>query len=534
MRQFRLLAYPEQVISAVRSGVMPVVPLWFPRDDLNRIVPWLTRKGTSFGIAFERQLVAPERLAEGLRNAGMLLCFSPDTAEEARRLRFSGEIVILANSAMLSFPRWFRDLAVRPVVKDRTSWEAARDLDPYFFVTTKSCVAEWGACRSRNGLLQQFIACDNRCREKTRERSSVDSPLSISPVTRFPETATDLLLYDEENGALLAPRVGNLPSDDLHEAGGYVWPIGHRIVTEGHRTNDGRFYFNLHAEESKLWEEGRIRFWAYRRNLYDGGWADTARATRAKGRLLVSLPSPSPARKLLMVEVRTAGQYDEFKRARHQIYTMPLDGMFSSPETKIIKDEGGGTTRSEPPRRVTLVLDDLDHRSFFRSRDIARVALLYTGGPVSRFFDHYLYLPFPVAEEILRMLVSHRRLRGFVVQDRLFRRKLEEMCRGEKEVFLHPMFLEPEETGPSCIVACEQAFRSRYRVSGRARKGWAGLRIKPYPVEQGTLFLRETPWFREGDLPELWVDIIGALDPAIRAVKVRTEQMLRGKQHPSE
>jgi len=524
LRQFRLLAYPEQVVSAVRAGVVPVVPLWFPRDDLNRIVPWLVRKGLPFGVAHERRLVAPERLAEGRREADALLCFSPDAAEEARRLRFSGEVLLFANSAMLSFPRWFRELAVRPVVKDKASWEAAQGLDPLFFVTTKSCVAEWGACRSRSGLLQQFVSCDNRCREKTRERSSVEAPLSVCPVLRFPETATDILSYDEGSGIPFEPREGLFSADDLAAVWNSVWPIGRRIVAEAHRTGNESFYFNLHAGELRLWEEGRARLWAYRGNLYDGWWADAARTTRAKGRLLVTLSSP--ARKLLMVEGRTPGEHDEFKRERHQIYTMPLGDLFSSPDATTPDEERRPAT---VPRRMTLVLDDMERRAFFRIRDIARVALLYAGGTVSRFFDHYLYLPFPVAEETLNALVAHRRLRGFVVQDRLFRRKLEELCGGGKEVFLHPAFLEADEPGPSCLVACEQVFRSPYRVSGRALKGWPDIRIRPYPLGIGSLFLRDAAWSREGSSPELWVDIVGAAPAAVRAVKVRAERMIRGK-----
>lgn len=457
----------------------------------------------------------------------MLLCFSPDAAEEARRSRFEGDIALFANSAMLAFVEWFRDLAVRPVVNEKASWEAAQDLEPLFFVTTKSCVAEWSACRSRSGILQQFVSCDNRCREKTRGRSSVEAPLSLQPVSRFPETASAILLYDEENGRPFMPRGGDFPSVDLHESWNYVWPIGRRIVTEAHRTGEGRFYFNLHAEEMRLWEEGRARFWAYHRNLYDGWWADAAKVSLTKGRLLITLSSP--ARKLLMVERTSAGEHDDFKKARHQIYTMPLDALFSSSaeeEPRPIECKEPSVVAS---RGVTLIVDNLERRAFFRSRDIARVALLYTGGPVSRFFDHYLYLPFPVAEEVLRLLVTHRRLRGFVVQDRLFRRKLEEMCSGEKRVFLHPAFLEADEPGPSCLVACEQVFRSPCRVSGRALKGWSDLRIRPYPLARGTIFLRDAAYFREGTLPELWVDIVGASDAVVRAVKVRSERLLRGK-----
>jgi len=227
-----------------------------------------------------------------------------------------------------------------------------------------------------------------------------------------------------------------------------------------------------------------------------------------------------------MVVSRGEREHEAFKRARHRIYTMPLETFFSTPDLPLPETgEQGGAS----PHRMTIVLDDLDRRAFFRSRDIDRVALLYTGGPVSRFFDHYLYLPFPVDEEDLRLLVAHRRLRGFVVQDRLMRRMLETLCRGEKEVFLHPAFLEPDEPGPSCIVACEQVFRSPYHVSGRALKGWEDLRIRPYPLKKGTLFLRDAPWHREGSLSELWVDIIGADAVTVRAVKVRAEQMLRKK-----
>ncbi len=505
-----------------------MVPLWFSADDLNRIIPWLVRKGHRFGVAYERRLADAGRLTAALQEAAILVCFSPDVAEEARQRRFTGEIGLFSHQSMLAWPEWFRDLAVRPITATCPAWETADDLSPIFLVTTKSCIAEIGACRSRNGRIQYPVACDNRCREKTRERLSVTAPLSIAPVSRFPEGASAIFSYDEH---LLAGIGGTTArretfSEELSALWNHLFPIGRRIITEGHRTGETRFYFNLSDESYALWEAHAIRFWAYHRNLYDGWWADGAKVVRSKRRLLVTLQKKE--KKVVMVQSRDDREHEELKRARHQIYTMPPALLFSDVDETILRQEEE-TLPSVAPRRMTLVLDDLDRRAFFRAPDVARVALLYTGGLVSRFFDHYLYLPFLPEKEELRTLIAHRRLRGFVVQDRFLRRMLETLCRGEKEVFLHPAFLEPEEPGPSCIVTCEQVFRSPYRVSGRALKGWNDLRISPYPLKQGTLFLRNAPWSRTGDLPEIWVDLIGADAAAVRAVKVRAERALRGK-----
>jgi len=157
-----------------------------------------------------------------------------------------------------------------------------------------------------------------------------------------------------------------------------------------------------------------------------------------------------------------------------------------------------------------------------------RVALLHTGGLVGRFFNQYVYLPFPVSADEARRIAEHHRLRGIVVQDRLMRRMFEVLCKGEKEVLLHPAMIDPDESGPSCIVACGQMFRSRYRSPGRGRR-WESLRVRPYDLRSGTLYLKDSPWSRTGDVPELWVDVIGADDTTVRAVKVRAERLLREK-----
>jgi len=523
LRHFRLLAFPEQIRETVVAGVTPVVPLWFSRDDLNRIIPWLVRKKIPFACAHSRTLVSYERLGEALKWTSGFFCFTPEVVEMARAARYDGEIFLFSNVAMLSWPAWYRDNAVRPVVSSRRGWMVAQGLSPLFFVTTKRCIAEWGTCRSRCGEIQTVVACDHRCRDKARGRRTVDAPLSLQPYHRFPAGSDALLSYNEETLTPLNPEEGDLPPDELSEEWNYRLSIGHRIITEARRRESCLFSIDLREEERVLFNEGLIGFWAYERSLYDGRWTTPREVLTTKRHLLLTFSEP--IRKLLVIQRDTPESYAAFKRARHHIYTMPSESFFMTPDKS--EREGAEFTAGVMPRRMFLVLDSLERRNFFKSRHVAQVSVLYTGGPLNRFFEYYLYLPFAVSEEDVRAIVAHRWLKGVVVQDRLLRRMFEAAFRGTKKVFLHPALLDPEEPGPSCLVACEQVFRSPHRVAEKASHGWKSLRVRPYPLPNGTMFLRDTPWFRPGDTDELWVDIIGATDERVRTIKGRAECFLK-------
>ncbi|HNT27390.1 MAG TPA: hypothetical protein PKH10_04335 [bacterium] len=532
MEHFQFLAFPEQLPSVVKKqGHIPVVPLWFPGEDLDRIVPWLRRREHPFALAFDRDRASVVPLARALTVADRLFLFSPDDAERARAARFAGALFLFSSGAMLSWPQWYRDHKVRPVVSGRPNWEAARGLDPLYLATTKRCIAEFGTCRARDGRIQQFTACDLRCRDKVRERQSVTAPFSLRPEYTHPPDAKALVAYDE-SVAPPVPRPAPLAEPVLNDAWNYPWPLGRRILREAHKTGDTRFHVILHAEERRLYEDGLVAFWCYDRTMYDGEWLEPSRATVTSGRLLLTFPRP--VRKALFVQRYDEATKDLLKRARHQIYTMPSGRLFfTTPE----KPKGAEDLRPlrTPARRgstrLTVVLDDPDRAAFFRIRDIDRVALLHDGRPVGKFFNHHLYIPFPLKEEEARQIAAHPRLRGVIVRDRLMQKMFESLFEGRREVLLHPATPRAESEGaaPSYLAGAEQVFSSIYTAEHRKDYHWRSLGLRTANRRGHTLFLRDTKVLQEGSLAELWVDIIGADDATVRDLKMRAERYLKEK-----
>ncbi len=506
--------------------MIPVIPLWFPRADLNRIVPWARRRELPFALAFDRERVPADYFRQALTLADRLFLFSPEEVEAARAAKFSGELFLFSGGTMLSWPQWYRDHAVRPVVSALPNWEASAGLDPLYLATTKRCVAEFGACRSRGGSLQQFTYCDHRCRDKVHDRQSVGAPFSLRPEYVHPPDAVACVAYDETALNPALPRSAKPVVPILNEAWNHPWPIGRRILTEAHKTSDTRFYFNLSADEKRLFEEGLFGYWGYRESIYDGGWVTPVKATPFKGRLLLTLAAP--VRKLLLVQTHDAASRELFKRARHQLYTMPEQALFAP----VITEEEPPALRiaSRKQVRLTLILDDPERKTFFRIRDIDRVALLYDGTPVGKFFNNYLYIPFPLTDEEARKIASHTRLRGVIVQDRLMRRMFQILFAGSKrEVLLHPAVLMTDEESPSYLAGNEQVFRSCYTSERRKDYQWKGTGMRLVNYRSHSFFFKEARLLREGDLPELWIDVLGCDDDTVRALKVRAERFLKEK-----
>lgn len=531
MEHFQLLSFPEQLPAIVKKrGVIPIVPLWSPEEDLNRIVPWLRRREHPFALAFDRDRAPVVALTRALTVADRLFLFLPDDVERARAARFTGELFLFSSGAMLSWPQWYRDNTVRPVVSGRPNWEAARELKPLYLATTKRCIAEFGSCRARDGRIQQFTGCDLRCRDKARERQSVSAPFSLRPEYSYPPDATAVVAYDE-SVVPPDPRLAPLAEPVLNDAWNYPWPLGRRIIREAHKTGDTRFHVILHAEERRLYDEGLVAFWCYDRTMYDGDWLEPSRATVASGRLLLTFPRP--VRKALFVQRYDDAAKDLLKRARHQIYTMPSERLFSPASGKPGTDDEDPRSFRAPSRRgatrLTVVLDDADRAAFFRIRDIDRVALLYDGRPVGKFFNHHLYIPFPMTEEDARRLAAHPRLRGVVVRDRLMQRMFASLFEGRREVLLHPATPRGDGDGaaPSYIAAAEQIFDSIYAAEHRKDYHWRSLGMRTANRRGHTIFLRDTKVLQEGSLTELWVDIIGADDATVRDLKVRAERYLK-------
>lgn len=532
MEHFQFLAFPEQIAAVIRKKkIIPIVPLWFPRADLNRIVPWLRRRELPFALAYDRALAPAEYLTQAFGLTDRLFLFSPEDVETARAAKFAGELFLFSSGAMLSWPQWYRDNAVRPVVSARPNWEAAAGLDPLYLATTKRCIAEFGACRSRGGALQQFTKCDLRCRDKVRDRQSVGAPFSLRPEYLYPPDAEAFVAYDE-SPVPADPRPAKIPEPILNNAWNYLWPIGRRILTEAHKTAETRYHFNLHDDEKKLYEAGLLGFWAYTDGIYDGNWITPLKVTPFKGRLLLTLAAS--VRKLLMVQIYDAPTHDLFKRARHQLYTMPEQALFAPVDT-VEPEPVEPVAGSRKQVRLTIILDDAERKSFFRIRDIDRVVLIYDGRPVGKFFNNYLYIPFGVTEEEARQIAAHTRLRGVVVQDRLMRRMFQTLFAGSKrEVLLHPAALVAREDAPSYLAGAEQVFRSCYTSERRKDYQWKihGMQLANY--RSWSFFLRSARFLKEGNLPELWIDIIGCDDETVRALKVRAERFLKEKRSSAE
>jgi len=526
LEHFQLLAFPEQLSAITRKKkIIPIIPLWFPRVDLNRIVPWLRRRELPFALAFDRELAPEAYLTQAFGLTDRLFLFSPEDVETARAAKFAGELFLFSSGAMLSWPQWYRDHAVRPVVSALPNWTAAAGLDPLYLATTKRCIAEFDACRSRAGALQQFTKCDNRCRDKVRDRQSVGAPFSLRPEYVYPPDAEAFVAYDESI-APADPRSAKLPDPVLNEAWNYQWPIGRRILTEAHKTGETRYHFNLHDEEKRLYETGLIGFWAYGESIYDGGWIAPLKVTPFKGRLLLTLAAS--VRKLLMIQTYDAATHDLFKRARHQLYTMPEQLLFAPVETEPLEEVPRIGSRKQV--RLTLILDDLERKAFFRIRDIDRVALIYDGRPIGKFFNNYLYIPFAVNEEEARQIAAQTRLRGVIVLDRLMRRMFQTLFAGTKrEVLLHPAALVAGEDAPSYLAGAEQVFRSCYTSERRKNYQWKGNGMLLANYRSWSFFLKGTRLLKEGNLPELWIDIIGSDDESVRALKVRAERFLKEK-----
>lgn len=535
MEHFQLLASPEQLSAITRKKkIIPIIPLWFPRADLNRIVPWLRRRELPFALAFDRELAPVAYLTQAFGLTDRLFLFSPEDVETARAAKFAGELFLFSSGAMLSWPQWYRDNAVRPVVSALPNWEAALSinsgqasgLDPLYLATTKRCIAEFGACRSRGGAPQQFVKCDNRCRDKVRDRQSVGVPFSLRPEYVYPSDAAAFVAYDESI-APVDPRPATISEPVLNNAWNYPWPIGRRILTEAHKTGETRYHFNLHDDDKKLYESGLLGFWAYTEGIYDGGWITPLKVTPFKGRLLLTLASS--VRKLLMIQLHDAATHDLFKRARHQLYTMPEQALFAPVETTDPEPEQP-LVGSRKQVRLTIILDDAERKSFFRIRDIDRVALIYDGRPVGKFFNSYLYIPFAVTEEEARQIAAQTRLRGVIVQDRLMRRMFQTLfANSKREVLLHPMALVRGEDAPSYLAGAEQVFRSCYTSERRKNYQWkaAGMLLANY--RSWSFFLKGARIMKEGNLPELWIDIIGSDDESVRALKMRAERFLKEK-----
>lgn len=531
MKKFYFIQQPEQIFSLKEhlETAIPVIPIYENLDDFNRIVLSMRRWGHTVAVFYERTVYPLKCFLEAASFFDVIFTFDAAVAKAVRETGFNGEIYLFSNFRMLAYGDFFKEFKVTPVVFGSLNFEFAKEkgMDPVYFVSDKSCIADFGLCISRKSSPQNFYNCDNRCREKSSFKKGLDFPLSIKPETIYPENSSFLVF--SEKSVFPSPKAGNLKEQVLEKSWNYRYPLGIEILKSGKTENGKHFSFNLDANSLKLLEKNLVGFYGYSQSVYKGKWLEAVKTKVTKNEKL-SVTLHETFQNLLMIHRYKEEEKDFLKRARHFIFTLPL------PKERVLEniDEAAADKKevSAPRQRkysgkmkLTLISDDIKKFNVFKGRDVERKIIVYRRG-IPLGFGDYLFISGVINDRDIEEIAQMKKLKGIVAPDGIVKERLEHLF-PEKEILLHPLGYYEYESSPSFLSSSTTIFISKFKSEKRSNYSWKDINVHLRNQSGFSEFITKKRVIRLGGKKELWVNLTDVADSGIKYLKSQAEMFVR-------
>ena len=270
MKHFYFIQFPEQIFNLQQNifeGI-PVLPFFKDFDAFNRIVASQKRKSLPVALFYEKNSYPFELFLQNCSLFDFIFLSDSAIVKPLRDAGFHGKIALFSNFRMISMPDFFKNLDVKPVVSGKSNYELAKNsgLEPIYFVSDKSCIAEFGLCLSRKSIPQYCFECDNRCREKSTAKAGLEFPVSIKPDLSAPEDS-DFLVFSEKT---FFPEVKTSGAKEkiLEKSWNYRYPVGVEILKPGKTSNKKEYIFPLDKNSTRFFDKGLIGFYGYSGAFY--------------------------------------------------------------------------------------------------------------------------------------------------------------------------------------------------------------------------------------------------------------------------
>lgn len=529
MEHFYFIRFPEQIFN-LRQNIpegIPVLPFFDDFETFNRILASLKRKKSPVAVFYGKDSYPFDAFLQNCDLFDYIFLTRSSDVRPLREAGFAGKIALFSNFRMISFPDFFKDFAVNPVVSGKADFKLAQEnaLEPVYFVSDKACIAEFGLCLSRKSEPQFCFNCDNRCREKSTAKPGLDFPVSMRPDLDAPHDAP-FLLFSEKTFFPEVKKAVCAKEKILEKSWNYRYPVGVEILKPG-KTKDCRTYsFLLDKNSSMMFDKDLLGFYGYTGAFYKGKWIETTNVRKVSDTRLCA-DITGNYRSVLMICRYTEEEKDFLKKARHYLYTLPLSEILPAPEKTEEQPEKKKTFRKYSERaKITLISDDIKKFAAFKSRHVERRVFIYNRN-IPRSFSDYIYIAGNLVEKDFDDIASAEKLKGIVVSDTILKEVLEKKF-PKLEILLHPFAYSDPEEAPSYLSASTPVFVSRFRSENRSKYAWTDINIFLKNHIGYSEFISHKKMIRNGGKRELWVNIADISDEAVRFLKSQAELMLTG------
>lgn len=528
MEHFYFIRFPEQIFN-LRQNIpdgIPVIPFFDDFETFNRIIASLKRKKSLTAVFYEKSSYPFGLFLQNCAIFDYVFLTDSSIVKPLREAGFTGKIALFSNFRTISFPDFFKDFGVLPVVSGKADFKFAKEngLEPVYFVSDKACIAEFGLCLSRKSVPQHCFNCDNRCREKSTTKPGLEFPVSMKPDLNAPNDAP-FLLFSEKT---FFPEVKTTCARDkiLEKSWNYRYPVGAEILKPG-KTKDSRTYtFLLDKTSSAMFDKDLLGFYGYSGAFYKGKWIDAKNVRKVDDTKLCAEISGS-YKSVLMICRYTEEEKDFLKKARHHLYTLPFQEVVPAPPDEESVPEKKKTFRKYSERaKITLISDDIKKFAAFKSKNIERYVFIYNRN-IPKGFSDYIYIAGNLVEKDFDDIASVEKLKGIVVSDPVMKEVLEKIF-PKLEILLHPLAYSDSEDAPSYLSASTSIFVSRFRSENRNNYAWPDINIFLKNHIGYSEFISHKKMIRNGGKRELWVNIADISDDALRFLKSQAILMVSG------
>ena len=425
---------------------------------------------------------------------------------------------------MTAYPDFFKNFGVQPVINGKSNFDLAKSngLDPIYFVSDKACIAEFGLCLSRKSIPQNCFNCDNRCREKSTSKAGLEFPVSMKPDLSAPED-TPFIVFSER---IFFPEVKTTGAKEkiLEKSWNYRYPVGAEILKPGKTADKKSYTFALDKTSSVMFDKGLIGFYGYSGAFYKGKWIDTE-SVRKVGETKLIAEISGTYDSVLMICRYTEDEKDFLKRARHYLYTLPMQEILPKSEENSEPPEKKKNFRKYSERaKVTLISDDIKKFASFKSKNVERRVLIYERN-LPKGFSDYIYVTGVLNDKDIAEISEMAKLKGIVVSNAVTKETFSHIF-PEKEILLHPLSYADSVDAPSYISASTSIFISRFRSENRNNYSWPDINIFLKNRTGFSEFISHKKMVRNGGKRELWVSIAGISDDALRFLKSQADRMI--------
>ncbi len=529
--QFLFLNIPEQLFLLKRGleNFIPLIPLSFDSADIERSVSYLKRKGHRYALVYDRGFGSLRKLIDNSDHADEFFLYDADAAVALRESGYEGKISLFSSFMSLSFPDFYREFKIRPVLFGEKNYKTAvkNGLNPIYFASRKRCIADFNTCVSRKGDLQNFHDCDMRCREKSFYANSVEYPFSIHPDMVAPEDAESVLVYSDRF-VPDAVRKGEPIAAPLNRHWNYSYHIGSKIVKTGRKLQEKNFSFALNRSQQDIYNNSITGFWGYGQNIYRGDWVKAKRATLKDGKLTVQVSTAYE--KLMLIEKYDKQTWEDVKKARHFINTMP-----HKPFLRDREDEPFFESAETPEKKkITVLTDETAKAKAFKQRDVERVALLYRTGQIRPSFNQFLYISGELSEDDISFISNLTRLKGVIVENSIHKILFERLFEGNVQILMHPLMIRQKTRAPIYITLRLPIFHSFFTSEKGRDYRWPNLGIEIKNRRDYAVFFSNKKVVIDGEKPEIWVNLVDANEKSISFIKRETDGLVRNRKGKSK